>query len=73
MSEETKKWLEFYRKDILGCFIPKCTACGKIATKQTEKGKYNQENLARPVNWGYYCSACWKKGEEEEREAIYGN
>jgi len=72
-NEETKKWLEFYREDILGCFKPKCTCCNRLATRQTERGRSNQKNLSRPVNWGYYCEACWKKGVEMENEAMHGN
>lgn len=67
--EERKKWLGFYREDILNSFIPKCS-CGKKATVQTAKGKYAQENLHRPCNWGWYCDKCFEKGLREEEEAM---
>ena len=71
--EETKKWLEFYREDILNGFKPKCTRCERLATEQTAKGKSNQQSLSRPVNWGYYCKKCADEGRRLENEAMYGN
>ncbi len=50
----------------------KCTWCGKKATRQTEKGKYNEEIGALPQNHGWFCDKCWKEGEEIENEAMYG-
>ncbi len=67
-----RQWLEWFAEDIKTCFIPKCGWCGKIATKQTAKGKYEQENLSRPVNWGYYCKKCFAEGLKMEEEAMYG-
>jgi hypothetical protein len=67
--EEKEKWLGFYRSDILSGFIPKCS-CGKKADVQTERGKYAQENLHRPSNWGWYCNKCFEKGLREEEEAM---
>lgn len=68
-EEGRDKWLRFYRKDILNGFLPKCS-CGKRATIQTARGKYAQENLQRPCNWGWYCKKCFKEGLELEREAM---
>ena len=67
-----EEMLKFFAKDIASCFIPKCGWCGRIATKQTAKGKYAQENLHRPVNWGYYCKKCFAEGLKMEEEAMYG-
>ena len=50
----------------------KCTWCRKPATKQTEQGKYNESLDALPINHGWYCDSCFKKGLEMENEAIYG-
>lgn len=72
VEEEKKKWLEFYRTDIFNCFIPKC-GCGRRAITQTIRGKYEQDNLHRPVNWGYFCKKCFDEGLKLENEAMYGN
>jgi hypothetical protein len=69
---EDRKMLKFFADDLKSCFIPKCRQCGKIATTQTAKGKYAQENLHRPVNYGYYCKKCFAKGLKMEEEAMYG-
>ena len=49
---EVEKYLNWWKKDILGCFIPKCSWCEKRATTQTTQGKYAQENNHRPVKNG---------------------
>lgn len=67
-----EKMLAWFASDINDHFIPKCSWCGKIASIQTAKGKYAQENLHRPCNWGWYCKKCYDKGSAMEREAIYG-
>ena len=51
----------------------KCTGCGEKATRQTVKGKSNQDAGGAPQNDGWYCDECWKKGVEEENEAMYGH
>jgi len=51
----------------------KCTWCGKVATKQTTKGKSNEEIGGLPQNDGWYCDKCWKKGTKIEEEAMYGD
>ena len=51
----------------------KCTWCGKIATKQTVKGKSNEESGGLPINDGWFCEECWEKGVEMENEAMYGH
>ncbi len=51
---------------------PKCTSCGKTATRQTVRGKENEESKGLPQNNGYYCDKCWKEGEDLEKEAMYG-
>jgi len=71
-KKEEIKWKKFFKEDIENLFIPKCTICEKKATRQTERGKYEEENNGRPCNWGYYCDKCWKEGEEIEKEAMYG-
>lgn len=71
-EEEREKVSKWFSDDVNSGFIPKCAWCGKIATKQTVKGKHAQENNHRPCNWGYYCKSCYKKGEEIEKEAMYG-
>ena len=50
----------------------KCSWCKRNASKQTEKGKDNVKSGGLPVNDGWYCKVCWKKGEEMEKEAMYG-
>lgn len=69
---EIEKHLDWWKEDIVGCFIPKCS-CGKPATTQTEKGKDAQKNNHRPVNWGYYCDKCYEEGLKMEEEAMFGN
>ena len=49
-----------------------CNWCKNKATQQTENGKYNESIGALPQNHGWFCDSCWKKGEQEENEAIYG-
>ena len=51
----------------------KCTWCGKKATSQTVKGQENEKAGGLPQNDGWFCSKCWEKGTEIEREAMYGN
>jgi hypothetical protein len=65
--------LDYWKKDIKSCFIPKCTWCNKIATMQTVKGEQSEKYNDRPINWGYYCKKCWDKGLKIEEEAMYGN
>lgn len=48
-----------------------CAWCGKKATRQTYKGKENQESGGLSQNNGWFCDKCWKKGEDEEKEAMY--
>lgn len=72
VENDKQKWLRFFAEDIAQCFIPKCSRCNRRATEQTTKGKYAQENLHRPVNWGYYCKKHADEGRELEREAMYG-
>lgn len=50
----------------------RCTWCNKLAHKQTVRGKENEISGGLSQNDGYFCNQCWKKGEDEEREAIYG-
>lgn len=50
----------------------KCTWCGKPATRQTAKGFQNEQGNGLRVNDGYFCDACWDKGTEIEKEAMYG-
>lgn len=50
----------------------KCTWCGKKATRQTVKGKDNEEAGGLPVNDGWFCDKCWDKGLKIEEEAMYG-
>ena len=50
----------------------KCTWCGKKATKQTARGNENESSGGLPQNDGWFCASCWKKGDDEEKEAIYG-
>jgi len=47
-------------------------ACGRRATRQTANGKYQEETGALPQNFGWYCDECWKRGEDEEDEAMHG-
>ena len=49
-----------------------CTWCSKIATRQTIKGQENEKSGGLSINDGWFCDKCWKKGEEMEREAMYG-
>ena len=72
IEAEKDKYLQFWAEDIKQCFIPKCSQCNRRATEQTYKGEQAQENLHRPVNWGYYCKKHADEGRELEREAIYG-
>ena len=51
---------------------PKCTWCGKVAKRQTAKGKDNEKSGGLPVNNGWFCDKCWQKGDELEKEAMYG-
>lgn len=69
------KTLELWKGDILACFTPKCSYCGRKTAKvvgQTTKGKHAQEANHLPRNWGYYCQKCYDEGMELEREAMYG-
>ena len=50
----------------------KCTYCGKKATIQTPKGKYQESIGAKPSDWGWYCKKCNEEGMRMEEEAIYG-
>jgi len=70
-NDKEKQVLDWWKSDIENCFSPKCR-CGKKATIQTERGKDNQKNNARPCNWGWYCQKCFNKGLKEEMEACYG-
>ena len=38
-QNQIEKHLNWWKEDIVGCFIPKCSRCEKPATTQTEKGK----------------------------------
>ena len=49
----------------------KCIICGKKATRQTAKGKDNVKAKGHPNNNGYYCDECFRKGLEDEEEAMY--
>ena len=71
-KKEVEKHLNWWKEDIIGCFIPKCSWCEKPATTQTTKGEYAQKNNHRPVNWGYFCDKCYRKGRKIEEEAMYG-
>jgi len=51
----------------------KCNRCGEPATDQTAEGKYQEEIGGLPVNHGWYCAECYKKGLKLEMEAIHGN
>jgi len=51
----------------------KCTWCGKKATRQTVRGKENQESNGLPQNDGWFCDNCWEEGDDLEKDAIYGN
>ena len=53
--------------------VRKCTQCGKKASRQTVKGKSNQDSGGNPVNDGWYCGNCWDEGVKMENEAMYGN
>lgn len=48
-----------------------CTWCGKKATRQTVRGEDNEKASGLPINDGWFCDGCWKKGEEIENEAMY--
>jgi hypothetical protein len=71
-TPKTEKVLVWWADDIAHGFKPLCRNCRRWGTMQTAKGKYAQENLHRPVNWGYYCRKHWNEGVELENEAIYG-
>lgn len=71
-QQHVREAKQFFADDITQCFIPKCCQCNRRATEQTTKGKYAQDNLHRPVNWGYYCKKHADEGRELEREAMYG-
>lgn len=51
--------------------MKKCTRCGKKATKQTIKGKENEDIKGLPQNNGWFCKECWRKGDDEEKDIIY--
>ena len=70
IQNEIEKHLNWWKEDIISCFIPKCS-CGKPATTRTTRGEDAQKNNYRPVNWGHYCDKCFKEGLELEEEAMY--
>lgn len=49
-----------------------CGRCDNEATKQTVRGKQNQERGGLPQNDGWFCDECWEKGLKLEHEAMYG-
>jgi len=67
-KEEVDELKRYVRKG-----SPKCSWCGKEATKQTVKGEDNLKSGGLSVNDGWYCDECYKKGLKIEEEAMYGN
>jgi len=75
ISKEEQKKIEDRRKEITAKFSRKprqCSHCTMPATKQTVKGKKNQDAGGLPQNDGWYCDNCYRKGLEIKEEAMYG-
>ena len=65
--EEPEDMMRYVRKG-----KPKCSWCDKPATQQTVKGEDNLKSGGLAVNDSWYCDGCYKKGLDEEKEAMYG-